>query len=617
MLSRQTVKFFLDLSIWWLVTPMAFFLRLEGNWLDYGSEIWGLMLLALPLKLAAVYLFGLYRRSWHRVGIRDLYVIGLGIVSVALVMWFLGTFLPGERAIPRSVFAIEAMLAVMFLGGIRVAARMYSEHNRRQAISGPLRRILIVGAGEAGTMLAREMIRHPESVMTPVGYLDDDQTQMRQRLVGVRILGPISDLQKVVRAHNVDEVLIAMPSQPGTVIRSVVEKAHEAGVKHRIIPGIHELLSGSVSISNIRDVNVEDLLRRESVELETENVAAYLKDQVVLVTGAGGSIGSEIVRQVAGFGPKQLLLVGRGENSIYLIDRELSSTHPGIHREALIADVRDEVSMRAIFEKYRPSVVFHAAAHKHVPLMEANPEQAVFNNVFGTRNVVALALEYRVRRFVNISTDKAVNPTSVMGAAKRVAELIVHDAAQKCGHDCGFVSVRFGNVLGSRGSVIPMFQQQIERGGPVTVTHPDMRRYFMTIPEATQLVLQAGSMMLNGAVYVLDMGEEVKIVDLAKDLIMLCGKEVGTDIEIEFTGMRPGEKLFEELLMAEEGTIPSEHEKIFVARSIGDTGGLNGNLERLFDAASIRDPEGIREVLSEIIPSCMFDIAGRAVEHQG
>ena len=412
-------------------------------------------------------------------------------------------------------------------------------------------------------------------------------------------------------------VLIAMPSQPGKVIRSVVETAHKAGVKHRIIPGIHELLSGNVSISNIRDVNVEDLLRRESVELETENIAAYLKDQVVLVTGAGGSIGSEIVRQVAGFEPKQLLLVGRGENSIYLIDRELSSTHPGIQKEALIADVRDEVSMRAIFERYRPSVVFHAAAHKHVPLMEANPEQAVFNNVFGTRNVVGLALEYRVRRFVNISTDKAVNPTSVMGAAKRVAELIVHDAAQKCGHDCGFVSVRFGNVLGSRGSVIPMFQSQIERGGPVTVTHPDMRRYFMTIPEATQLVLQAGSMMLNGAVYVLDMGEEVKIVDLARDLIMLCGKEVGTDIEIEFTGMRPGEKLFEELLLAEEGTIPSEHEKIFVARSIGDTDGLNGNLERLFDVASIRDAEGIREVLSEIIPSCMFDIAGRAVEHQG
>jgi FlaA1/EpsC-like NDP-sugar epimerase len=381
----------------------------------------------------------------------------------------------------------------------------------------------------------------------------------------------------------------------------VVDLAREANVAYRIIPGVFEILSGKVGISQIRSVSLEDLLRRDPVKLETSQIAGYLEGRTVLVTGAGGSIGSEIVRQVCRFAPKKLVLLGRGENSVYLIQQELRRTYPEVDVEAVIGDVRDLTTLRRAFSSFLPQVVFHAAAHKHVPLMEDNPWEAIINNVRGTSNVVELCLEFEVERLVNVSTDKAVNPTSVMGASKRCAEFLVQRGAVRAKGQ--FVSVRFGNVLGSRGSVIPLFQEQIKAGGPVTVTHPDMTRYFMTIPEASQLVLQAGGLAENGAVYVLDMGEPVKIVDLAKDVIRLSGYEVGRDIEIKFSGVRPGEKLFEELLTAEEGTSASKHTKIFIAKEVAMPSQFETNLEQLYTAAANQDGEGVRSMLKKLIPT--------------
>ncbi|WP_456480951.1 polysaccharide biosynthesis protein, partial [Oceanithermus sp.] len=519
----------------------------------------------------------------------------------------LAFFLRPDQPIPRSVPLIEGGLALLLLGGARLAGRILFERAqlaRSQPPHSGSRRVLIIGAGEAGTMLAREMLRHPESGLVPIGFLDDDPSKQRQRFVGLPVLGNIEDLPRVALKAHADEVLIAIPSAPGKVVRRVVELAQRTGLRHRIVPGIYEILSGKVAISQIRDVDVEDLLRRNPVQLDTSEIAGYLEGRVVLITGAGGSIGSEIVRQVARFRPRRILLLGRGENSLYQIERELERTWPELDWRTIVADVRDREKMQHVFATYAPEVVFHAAAHKHVPMMEANPDEAVFNNVGGTKNVVELALEHGVGRFVNISTDKAVNPTSVMGASKRVAEYLVQWAAQQAKPGQAFVSVRFGNVLGSRGSVIPLFKEQIASGGPVTVTHREMTRYFMTIPEAAQLVLQAGGLGDNGAVYVLDMGEPVRIADLARDLIQLSGLEPGVDIEIVFTGIRPGEKLFEELLTAEEGTEASKHQQIFIARtSLADLDQRLELLSELFAAARSRDPKRIRAAFKRLVPT--------------
>ncbi|NPA31298.1 MAG: polysaccharide biosynthesis protein, partial [Chloroflexi bacterium] len=442
-----------------------------------------------------------------------------------------------------------------------------------------------------------------EMGLEPVAFLDDDPAKQGSTILGVPVWGPLDRLPEAVRHLKVDEVLISMPSAPGAVVRKIIHACQEIGVAYRTIPALHEILSGQVLINQIRPVKVEDLLRREPVQLDLDSIASYLSGKVVLVTGAGGSIGSEIVRQVIRFKPRFMVLLGRGENSLYELEKEIRFRWPDLPYALVVADVRDETRLRQIFQRFRPQIVFHAAAHKHVPLMEANPEEAILNNVFGTQNVVQAALDFGVERLVNISTDKAVNPTSVMGASKRVAEYIVQAAAAQARPEQVLVSVRFGNVLGSRGSVVPLFQEQIRRGGPVTVTHPEMRRYFMTIPEAAQLVLQAAGLGDNGAVYVLDMGEPVKIVDLARDLIRLSGFSE-EDIPIVFTGQRPGEKLFEELLTAEEGVTSSRHEKIFVARTPPVAREwLEPRLERLYQAARAGDAAAIRQVLQEMIPT--------------
>ncbi|MFN3368970.1 MAG: polysaccharide biosynthesis protein [Thermus sp.] len=598
---RWAIKFLLDLLLWTLAAPLAMVLRLEGLPPQYRDVAWIYTLLGIPVKALLIAAFGLHRQAWSRVGVRDLVRLGLAVGSGGAIFlgfaWVLNAYFP----MPRSVPLISAVLALFLLGGMRLGVRLYWEEKRGRGVRGT--RVLVVGAGEAGSMVAREMLRHPEAGLYPVGFLDDDPNKRGQSIAGVRVVGTLDDLPKAVQALEVEEVLVAIPSAPGSVVRKVVDLARAVGVRYRILPGIYEILSGRVGISQIREVRLEDLLRREPVRLNLGEVAGYLEGRVVLVTGAGGSIGSELVRQVARFHPEQVVLLGRGENSLFLLEKELEANWPELRYKVVVADVRDRDRLRRIFQLYRPQVVFHAAAHKHVPLMEANPDEAIFNNVRGTQNVVELCLEFGVERLVNISTDKAVNPTSVMGASKRVAEQVVVWGASQAALGQVFVSVRFGNVLGSRGSVVPLFMEQIKRGGPVTVTHPDMRRYFMTIPEAAQLVLQAGGIGENGRVYVLDMGEPVRILDLAKDLIRLAGLEPYRDIDIVFTGIRPGEKLFEELLTAEEGTEASRHEKIWVAKGAQVPPGFSQLLEELYGLARQGDDLLVRQALKRLVPS--------------
>ncbi len=615
---RLLLKYLADLALWTLALPIAYFLRIEMNITEHVGDIAILTLMTMPIKATILYMFQFHRQAWSKIGVWDLLRIIQGVVVVTFIVVVALYFIHLGLYLPRSVPVIEGGLTILMLSSIRLFARIQSETVRRSDVKHSPRkvsRVLVAGAGEAGTMLAREVRRHPESYMEIAGFLDDNPTKQKEWFLGYAILGHLDDLPEVARKHDVDKVIIAMPTVPGEVIRKVVTLAHEAGIESQIMPGLYELLSGNFNIAKLRQVDVSDLLRRKLVELDVAPISDYLYERTVLVTGAGGSIGSEIVRQIMRFNPRHVLLLGRGENSIFKVEREFRTDYPQVTFTALITDVRDRGSLEHVFRKYRPQVVFHAAAHKHVPLMEDNPDQAILNNVGGTRNLAELALEYEVERFVNISSDKSVNPTSVMGCTKRVAEYVVHRASLRANKDQSFVSVRFGNVLGSRGSVVPLFKRQIENGGPVTVTHPDMTRYFMTIPEASQLVLQAGGLNCNGSVYVLDMGQPVKIVDLARDLIRLCGLIPDRDIEITYTGMRPGEKLYEELLTDEEGTSATHHEKIFSAKINGpSTDKFELMLKDLFASAIQQDGDEVRRHLKRIVPTYIYDTRKEASE---
>lgn len=610
--TRGKQKFLVDVAAWTLTVPIAFYLRLERETLDY---LFGLAVLTAIALVSAVVLslaFRFFRQSWHVVSIHDIFKLVQAVAIHVIVLSAAGFFFLSNTGTPRSIPLISGMLILLVLGGMRIGRRRWYETARANSSqhNGPTKRVLVVGAGEAGALFIREMQRHRQSDRIPVGFLDDDPNKRKQTLFGISVLGKIDDLEKVVRAEMIDEVLIAIPSASGKLVRRVHDRAKKVGVEARIVPSVYDLLVGKMEISQTRQVAIEDLLKREPIQLDLREVSSFLEGKIVLVTGAGGSIGSEICNQVARFNAKQILLLGRGENSIYDIDRKLRSQWPDLSTQSIIADVRDRDKLEYIFAKYRPDVVFHAAAHKHVPLMEFNPDEAVFNNIGGTRNLVELSLDHGVQRFVNISTDKAVNPSSIMGASKRVSEYVVESASRRAKQNQLFISVRFGNVLGSRGSVIPLFKEQVAKGGPITITHPDMTRYFMTIPEATQLVLQAAGIAKNGEVCVLDMGEPVKIVDLAKDLIELSGYEVGTDIDIIFTGVRPGEKLFEELLTAEEGTNSSSHEKIAIARkkSVEDEV-LRKGIQDLFEAAAQRNYQRIHEAFKQLIPTYRLSLA--------
>ncbi len=577
---------------------------------------------AVLIKPLVYYFFGIYRHVWRYASTRELVLIFSAVTTASMVLSgvMMGLFAAGTfYGFPRSVLIIDWLLSMALIGGVRFIFRVLAETATSvsdQSFIPSLRCkwVLVVGAGDAGAMVVREMLKNPQLNMKPIGFLDDDPTKVNSKIHGVPVLAPLDQIDQILNKHHVDEVVVAIPSASGQVVRKVTEVCRLRNVAFRTMPGIYELLGGAVSVSRLREVDIFDLLRREPVKIETEALGEVLEGRVVMVTGAGGSIGRELCRQIAQVNPQRLLALGHGENSIFSALLDLSEGFPALEIVPLIADVRDLPRLEAIFNRWKPEVVFHTAAHKHVPLMESNIEEAVTNNIIGTRNIVHVALVHDVERLVMISTDKAIRPVNVMGATKRIAEMLVLDAAHQ--HQRAFTVVRFGNVLGSRGSVVPRFKRQIANGGPVTVTHPEMKRYFMTIPEAVHLVLQASAMSTGGENYILDMGQPVRILDLAEDLIRLSGLEPGKDIEIVITGIRPGEKLSEDLWDTGFAYSKTDHPDIHRVDSeeVLTSDKLKAIVEQLAQYARDGDPEAIQALLSDAIPGAAIQSAGTALD---
>ena len=512
-------------------------------------NIHGLTITAI-LSLVAYYVFSyffnLYWRDWEYASVYEVITV-VKCVSATVIVSTISGLAFFDTKVTWQFLIVCWLLLVISIGGVRLSMRVFREFFADSSVMENAKPTLIVGAGAAGTLLVRQMLMHPAMRLDPIAFVDDDPDKLRKDIYGVRILGAIKDIERIVDTMGITKVVIAMPSLPIKKLNEVYDVARKTGAECVILPNIDDVMSGNLHVQQLRNVEIEDLLGRDPVHLDQTMIEKQLRGKKILVTGAGGSIGSEICRQVAKFKPKEIVILGHGENSIYQLNMELVgkySQHFTI--TPVIADVQDRKRIFEVMDKYKPDVVYHAAAHKHVPLMELNPREAVKNNILGTRNVAEAASHARVKAFVMVSTDKAVNPPNIMGATKRLCEMIVQDMATRSEYT-KFVAVRFGNVLGSRGSVIPLFKKQIAEGGPITVTHPDIVRYFMTIPEAAQLVIQAGALARGGEIFVLDMGQPVKIVDLAKNLIRLSGYDEG-DIEIKFTGLRPGEKMYEELL---------------------------------------------------------------------
>lgn len=594
-------------------------------------EILKLLFFSWPYVVVFQYLvlvaFGVPRFAWRYVSLRDAstILVSLAVSCAVLTALRLGLAPIGGYtkfvAIPLGVVSIDFVLGVLAVTGVRAARRLLGEklatdRLRERAI--PRVPTILIGAGEAGAMVAKEISNRPDLGIEPVGFLDDDETKVGMVVHGVRVLGTTARALELAAESGAQQALITVANARSPGLRHVVLACEGAGIPAKIIPGLFEIVGGKVNLSRIRPVAIEDLLGREPVKLDLDAISSFIQRKVVMITGAGGSIGSELCRQVSQFGPSRLVLVERFENSLFEIHRELRERFPGMSIEPRIGDITDQARMDLVLQRAKPDALFHAAAHKHVPMMEQNPGEAIKNNVLGTRCIAELAAKHKVGSFVMISTDKAVNPTSVMGASKRVAELLIQGMAQRH-RATKFVSVRFGNVLGSSGSVVPIFKRQIADGGPVTVTHPEMKRYFMTIPEATQLVLEAAALGQGGEVFILDMGHPVKIVDLARDLIRLSGLEPDRDIEIRFTGIRPGEKLFEELSTDEEKADKTKHEKIFVGRiQPADWNQLKAGIEALSSDTDHFDERQIYEALRKLIPefSGRVPAESRAAEPQ-
>ena len=562
-----------------------------------------LLLPLLAIKYTAFHFMRMNQGWWRYVSLSDVFVILKANVVASLAFLLYVVFIHGLAGVSRSVLILDGVLCFLFVCGTRFVTRAFREQyfpmfsrNRKD-----LNRTLIFGAGNAGQSIVREIRQNQSLNNVLIGFVDDDKHKIGKRFQGLKVLSSREILEEILELHNIDELIIAIPSAAGRDMRDIVEICLEQGVKVKTLPSVGELIDGTVSVSHIRDVDLEDLLGREEIKLDKESIDRYLKGKRIVVTGAAGSIGSELCRQIARFGPAELMTFDNAESPLFLLDRELSDRFPDLQHLPVIGDCRDGARVKMIFQAFKPQVVFHAAAYKHVPLMEANPAEAANNNVRGTMIVADTAHAMKVENFVMVSTDKAVNPTNIMGATKRTAELYVQGLSAKS--DCHFVTVRFGNVLGSAGSVIPIFKEQVANGGPVTVTHPDVTRFFMTIPEASQLVLQAGSMGQGGEIFLLDMGEPVKIYDLAKELIRLSGFEPEKDIKIEFTGLRPGEKLYEELLIQGEGIVPTSHKQICVAKANTVAWEfLCPQLENLYQASRTYDLESVKTLLREIVP---------------
>lgn len=566
---RNRYMVVIDLILTIIAVLGAFALRLElgALFFFYLPSAYWMIGVGILIKIPIYYFFGLYRRLWGYASTRELRLILVAVSSASVVvsgiMILLLTF-KVFNGFPRSALIIDWLLSLILIGGVRFAIRLVSDNISSASSSSrknQAKRALIVGAGDAGALVVRELQKNPDLNMTPIGFLDDNPDKLKQQIHGVPVVGTLPDIGKVLEHKKVDEVIIAIPTSSGKVVRLIADVCRLRSVPFRTMPGIYELIGGKVSINRLREVDITDLLRRQPTHMHEELIGETLANKVVLVTGAGGSIGRELCRQIIRWEPSRLILLGHGENSIFESLLELRESTSSIPMVPVIADVRDGDRIQNIFGIHKPDVVFHAAAHKHVPLMEMNIDEAIDNNVRGTLNVVKACEDNNVQRLVMISTDKAIRPANIMGATKRFSEMIVLDSAQRNGN--AYCVVRFGNVLGSRGSVVPLFKHQIANGGPVTITHPDMRRYFMTIPEAVYLVLQAASLQKGGEAFVLNMGQQVRIIDLAEDLIRLSGLEPGKDIEIVFTGIRPGEKLSEDLWEEGHQFEPTSHPDIY------------------------------------------------------
>ena len=601
---RNRDFFLLDLIALACLPLLVVLLHVEG--LALPAELVGSVLaytgVSLMVRLTLAYFFGLYRCLWQHASIAELerlVVTGIAAGLATFIAGTLGLRIFGLPSLPYTVILLDAIGALGMLSVSRLGVRLAAAHHRR-INSG--RRAIIVGAGSAGQSILRETQLYPKLRVQIVGFVDDNPSKQGLLLGNVPVVGTLDDLPTMIQQLAVTEVIVAMPTAHGKIIRKVVQAATNAGIQARTIPGLHDLLSGRVRVSALRNIEIQDLLRREPIVTDLQAVRKLTTGKPVMVTGAGGSIGSELCRQIAALEPSLLILVDHSENQVFEIEGELRRAFPELKLAAVIADIRNSARIDTVMAELKPHAIFHAAAHKHVPLMEVNIVEAITNNVMGTQNVVNAALDANVQHFVNISTDKAVRPTSIMGTTKRIAERIVLHAALSSKRN--FVSVRFGNVLGSRGSVIPTFMRQIQAGGPVTVTHPEMRRYFMTIPEAVQLVLQAGALGSGSELFVLDMGEPVKIVDLARDLLRLSGLEEGVDMDIAFTGVRPGEKLYEEVLFGEEDIRATNHPKVLrTIDSPEDEQFMDGVATLIRNAVmSASDDATLRDGLRQLVP---------------
>lgn len=605
---KGKIKFkllFLDAVLINISYILSLFIRFEGNitgemFTEYFMKYTDHFIYITIIKLIIFLYFKLYRPVWKYASIEELMsIVTTSIISNAAVLSY---SVLRQDMFPRSIYILATLLDLVLIGGVRFSFRAVTTVGSNLLNNGNHKSVMIVGGGDAGAMVIREYKNHTQLNSKPVAIIDDDLKKQGQLINGVPVVGTREDIPAVAKKLKIDEIIIAMPSASKKEIKNIVEIAKTTKCKLKIVPGMFEIIDGKVNISNIRDVNIEDLLGREEVKVDLREISSYLTNRVVLVTGGGGSIGSELCRQVANFNPKKLNILDIYENNAYDIQNELLRKHKDLNLKTLIASIRDRERIMEIMEKEKPEVIFHAAAHKHVPLMEESPKEAIKNNVFGTLNLAQAADKYGVDKFVMISTDKAVNPTNIMGASKRICEMIIQSINGISKTD--FVAVRFGNVLGSNGSVIPLFKKQIAEGGPVTVTHEEVIRYFMTIPEAVQLVIQAGAMAKGGEIFILDMGEPVKILDLAKDLIRLSGYEPYVDIPIEIIGLRPGEKLFEELLLDEEGITATKHNKIFIGKPIfTDYKLLLKSLDEVNKIIKNGTDEELKDYIKTIVPN--------------
>ena len=608
------MQFLLDIGLLLGVFAFSYALRFEFRiprvWQEKALQQAPVVVIFQVLGLAVS---GVYSYIWRYVGLSELKGFARGILVAVVPVTLLRIAQISPLDVPVSVIIIDTLLALGGVVSLRVLRRLVYERYERTAAS-PRRRkpVLLLGAGRAGVLAAREIQSRGDSELEIKGFVDDDDAKVGSVIQGFKVLGATRDLPALVRELGIDHIVITVAKATRQEMRRILDVCEQVPVKARVIPGLYDLLQGNLNVSRIRNVEIEDLLGREPVSLDMELVGRFITQRTVVVTGAGGSIGSELCRQIARLGPKRLLLVEQAEGALFDIDRELSAKNPNVDIIPVIADVTDATRIDKVFAQHRPDVVLHAAAHKHVPMMEKNPGEAVKNNVCGTRCVAEAAGRHAAKAFVLISTDKAVNPTSVMGATKRVAELVIQTLQARF-QETRFVGVRFGNVLGSAGSVIPIFREQILKGGPITVTHPDMIRYFMTIPEAAQLVVQAGAMGEGGEIFVLDMGEPVRILDLAKDMIRLSGLRPMEDIEIAFSGVRPGEKLFEELGTHDEEVSKTRHPKIFIGRiAKPDVDALEVAVEALIAVSLVDDGVAIRSQLRALIPEALIgaDVPG-------